>query len=205
MPPIKQNSYGKKIQQQFDLRTEVGEGMVMKIDIDENSDKSVQVQLREALTENAVRVIDLFRDWDDDETGTITIDEWRKAMKQFGCDVAPVEIDALFNSFDPDGSGSIEYRELNKLLRRGQEIELAPELLPGGCKSRAEMVAMLAAPQSLQARVAVLNQLQAVEAEREGALDDMAAFDQKIETLKKSKPALSDSSWSGCSLVLPNL
>ena len=37
-------------------------------------------QLRGALTKNAVRVIELFRDWDDDGSGTITKKEFVKAM-----------------------------------------------------------------------------------------------------------------------------
>ena len=41
---------------------------------------SVQTQLRSILKENAVRVIDLFRDWDDDRSGTITFKEFRRAI-----------------------------------------------------------------------------------------------------------------------------
>ena len=40
-------------------------------------------------------------------------------MGQLGLEAHRKEIDALFESWDPDGSGSIEYAELNKLLRRG--------------------------------------------------------------------------------------
>ena len=76
-------------------------------------------QLRDALSKNAVRVIDLFRDWDDDQSGTVSKKEFRKAMNQFGLEAQRKEVDALFDSWDPDGSGSIEYAELNKLLRRG--------------------------------------------------------------------------------------
>ena len=39
--------------------------------------------------------------------------------------VSKEEVDALFDSFDPDGSGSINYNELNKALRR-RGAELAP-------------------------------------------------------------------------------
>ena len=40
------------------------------------------------------------------------------------------EIGAVFDELDVDGSGSVEYRELNKVLRRG-EGSLAAELQPG--------------------------------------------------------------------------
>ena len=44
----------------------------------------VQEQLRQILIDNAVRVIDLFRDWDDDGDGRVSKKEFRKAMKMLG-------------------------------------------------------------------------------------------------------------------------
>ena len=41
---------------------------------------SVQEQLRAILNANAVRVIDLFRDWDEDESGRIDRTEFRKGL-----------------------------------------------------------------------------------------------------------------------------
>ena len=41
------------------------------------------------------------------------------------------QVDALFDSFDTDGSGNIEFGELNKQLRPGRSIELAPALRDG--------------------------------------------------------------------------
>ena len=96
-----------------------GEAQALRMDIDEDSGVPVAIQIRDALTKNAVRVIDLFRDWDDDNSGTVTKKEFRKAMGQLGLEAHRKEIDALFESWDPDGSGSIEYAELHKLLRRG--------------------------------------------------------------------------------------
>ena len=40
--------------------------------LDEFSEQSVSEQLRDFLVANAVRVIDVFRDWDDDDSGTIS-------------------------------------------------------------------------------------------------------------------------------------
>ena len=96
-------------------------------------------RLREALTANAARVVDLFREWDDDGSGTVDRREFRAVLpllgetleKTFGAGAMPTvrEVDALFDSFDADGSGSVDYRELNRLLRRA--IELDPKLYPG--------------------------------------------------------------------------
>ena len=116
------------------LRTELTEvSTVMQgIDLDEGPNaRPVQEQLRDALSANAVRVIDLFRDWDDDGDGTVSKKEFRKAMPLLGFNVPRKEIDLLFESFDPDGSGTIELGELNALLRRGGGVQLDESLEPG--------------------------------------------------------------------------
>ena len=95
------------------------EGSRLSLDIDESSEKSVQQQIFEALRANAVRVMDLFRDWDDDNTGTISKKEFRSAMRELGLNVPREQIELLFSDFDPDGSGKIEFVELNKQLRGG--------------------------------------------------------------------------------------
>ena len=58
--------------------------------MDPNSEKPIAEQLRDLLTDNAVRVIDLFRDWDDDRNGMIDKREFSKAMPALGFD-APRE------------------------------------------------------------------------------------------------------------------
>ena len=92
-------------------------------------DGDVQEQLRQILIDNAVRVIDLFRDWDDDGNGKVDKKEFRKAMKALGLDVPRKEVDGLFDTFDPDGGGSIEYNELNKALKR--KVALDPSMQAG--------------------------------------------------------------------------
>ena len=50
---------------------------------------SVADQLRDALVNNAVRVIDLFREWDEDGDGTVSKKEFRKAIIHLGLEVPP--------------------------------------------------------------------------------------------------------------------
>jgi len=90
-------------------------------------------QLRDLLTENSTRVVDLFRDWDVDQSGTITRKEFCRSVAALGFLPAkgPEEVLTLFNELDADGSGTIEYAELNKVLRRGASIELAAVLRDG--------------------------------------------------------------------------
>ena len=86
-------------------------------DIDEGSDKSVAEQLRDALSKHAIKVMDLFREWDENGDGNVSKKEFRRAMGLLGFDVPKTEIDALFDAFDPDGSGAMEFKELQKMLR----------------------------------------------------------------------------------------
>ena len=41
-------------------------------------------QLRDALAKNAVRVGDLFREWDDDNNGKVSKEEFTRGLKELG-------------------------------------------------------------------------------------------------------------------------
>ena len=107
--------------------------MVQGINLDES--KPVAQQLRAVLVAKAVRVIDLFREWDDDESGTVTKKEFRMGMKQLGVDFPKAAMDDLFNEWDPDGSGELSLREITKQLRRGNDVTL-PSTKKGKSSSR---------------------------------------------------------------------
>eukprot|EP00665_Eupelagonemidae_sp_cell47_P001441 gene1441-8518_t len=92
---------------------------------------SVKQQLRAILGANAVRVIDLFRDWDDDSSGTIDKKEFRRAVATLGYDAPRAEVEALFADLDADGSGEIDYSELNAALRAGADVVLDEALRAG--------------------------------------------------------------------------
>ena len=94
-------------------------GTGLNIDIDENSELSLGDQLRLALERNAMRVVDLFREWDDDASGRISKKEFRRALPAIGCKVPRAVADLVFDAMDPDGSGEIDYRELRQNLRNG--------------------------------------------------------------------------------------
>ena len=76
-----------------------------------------------------VRVIDLFREWDDDNNGTVSKKEFRKAMPMLGLNVERKQMDTIFDEWDADKSGIIAIAELNDMLRK--RIELDPSLMPG--------------------------------------------------------------------------
>lgn len=74
-------------------------------------------QLKDLLRNNKVRVLDLFRSWDDDRDGKISSSDFRKAIAMLGYRATPAAIDNLFQRFDPTGSGMLEYHQINRLLR----------------------------------------------------------------------------------------
>ena len=79
---------------------------------------SIQDQLANALAEHSVKLIDLFRDWDDDGNGAVDKKEFRKAIAALGYDAPKKEVDAVFNELDDDGAGAIEYAEFKRSLNR---------------------------------------------------------------------------------------
>jgi len=91
----------------------------LSIKIDRNSSKSVQEQLREALGANSANVMQLFREWDESGDGLLSKREFQHAMFAMGFDnVSNKEWRALFDSFDRDRSGTIEYDELLACIER---------------------------------------------------------------------------------------
>ena len=69
----------EELQERFTQLDADGSG---KVDLHEY----VRWSLREALTRSSTRVIDLFKQWDDDGSGEISKKEFRKAIKSMGFD-----------------------------------------------------------------------------------------------------------------------
>ena len=118
---------GVGINQVHDLRRVAGGrkggalSTAMKLDM--TSGVPLNEQLRVLLTRSLVRVIDLFRDWDEDGNGSVDRDEFYRALTALGVSTTKETSDTLFADLDPDGSGTIEYKELNTLCRRRISIE----------------------------------------------------------------------------------
>ena len=104
--PLPRRRQPKKEEKEKPAGRKKGSILGGKLDIDEKSDVPFVDQLRNHLVKNSVRILDLFREWDEDGDGRVTKKEFRNAMPLIGLD-APVEtVDALFDSFDEDGQGA---------------------------------------------------------------------------------------------------
>ena len=62
-------------------------------------------------------MIDTFREWDKDQDGQVTKKEFSKGLASLKMSVDAADIDALFAHLDPDGSGTLDYKELQSVLR----------------------------------------------------------------------------------------
>ena len=94
--------------------------------LDAASDVPLMEQLAEGLAKNLSRVIDVFRAWDDDDSGTIDKKEFRRGLHQLGLTEVPrEEVDALFDEIDVDESGEIDFRELATKLKTKQRAKLS--------------------------------------------------------------------------------
>lgn len=54
---------------------------------------------------------------DDNNSSSIDINEFKKAMKDFKVDISESDIRAVFTAFDRDGSGEIDYDEFVRGVR----------------------------------------------------------------------------------------
>ena len=69
------------------------------------SGDSIQEQVRKIMNEHAVRLIDIFREWDDDGNGALDKKELRAALAALGYEAPKFAIDELFRDIDTDNSG----------------------------------------------------------------------------------------------------
>lgn len=67
-----------------------------------NEASRIEATLTRAIKRNAVRVVDLFTDWDEDRNGLISRKEFRQALLSTGIDASLEDIDALFSKWDQD-------------------------------------------------------------------------------------------------------
>ena len=79
---------------------------------------SLAEQLAIALSARGAKVVQLFQEWDASGDGHVDKAEFARALSLLGLPAERALSDALFDAFDVDGSGKIEYRELHSMLRK---------------------------------------------------------------------------------------
>ena len=92
------------------------------VKLDVSSGTSLHDQLAMALSENSAKLVDLFREWDEDGNGAVDRKEFRMAVAALGYDAPKKDLDAFFDTFDVSGDGEIEYNELKKGLAKAMKV-----------------------------------------------------------------------------------
>jgi len=95
------------------------------------SDHGTLHHMLQALDDNLLRVIDLFRSCDIDNSGMVDRNEFFGAMITLGFSGARHEVDCLFDVLDADASGAIQYKTLHKAIR--SVADNAEELFDAYC------------------------------------------------------------------------
>lgn len=94
-----------------------------------NASSELVKSLRAELRSNLSRVVDMFREWDEDGSGGVGRVELQRALTELSLVAPPAAVDALFNTFDRDGNNLISYRELDRALKHpSSEGDRRPEL-----------------------------------------------------------------------------
>ena len=96
-----------------------GMGKLIQLD-PETAFANVPSQIREALKDSLGRMSDLFRAIDDDGTGTLDRREFVTALQVLG--LKGPQLMTLFDAFDVDGSGEIEWSEMSRIIKKGEKL-----------------------------------------------------------------------------------
>jgi len=88
-----------------------------------------KAQLKRHLIAQTAEMGRLFKQWDTNNNGLISIDEFAKAVLMCGVPVARETCDATFNEFDTDGSGQLQYAEFLRSMLRDALAEAADSVI----------------------------------------------------------------------------
>jgi hypothetical protein len=87
------------------------------------ADDSVQHTIVAALRRKAERVMDLFKRWDVDKSGTLDKKEFHRALKALQIPGSFADHSMIFEMWDADGGGMIEYGELLGAMHAGRRFD----------------------------------------------------------------------------------
>ena len=105
--------------------------------------------LAAVLKHNHTRVMDLFRVADENLDGVVSKVELSSLLNKLGIEVRNDELHDLFSWLDPDGSGGIEFRELQSALRQAADAPPPAAPPPAQCHGSATCLAPTVAAQRL--------------------------------------------------------
>ena len=85
--------------------------------------------LKVMLRRNLGRVVDVFRRFDADGSGSVDLGEFTKGILHLFKSAKTDDVHDLFLEFDVDGSGTIEYQEMQTTIRNAEKLQSEREAL----------------------------------------------------------------------------
>ena len=80
----------------------------------------LEYSLVDAMRHSHKRLVEMWNDWDHDDTGALTMTDFRRGVELCGYDVDKACSEKLFKRIDADNTGTIEYKELRALLDKAE-------------------------------------------------------------------------------------
>ena len=151
-------------------------------------------RVRELLQLNLTRVIDMFRSMDSDNDGVLTKKELAIGLRNIGMELSRGEMKNLWNTFDRDHSGSVEYKELYQILRDSNKSSVDAEQLLNDSQSNANLTAKERRQIEYQLRVqrgkkeadreraAAIKRIMQIEKARKAAVEQKKLADSELLT-----------------------
>eukprot|EP00944_MAST-04C_sp_MAST-4C-sp1_P003635 g3635.t1 len=87
--------------------------------------EAVLRKVRNDIRSSHKRVIDVFHDADEDDSGTLDPNEIKHALTKIGCHLTSTEMSHLMQFLDEDGDGEVDYREFSTKLNATDTERLA--------------------------------------------------------------------------------
>lgn len=82
--------------------------------------------LKATLLDNSIKIFQLFELWDEDGSGSINLNEFKRALRMLGIKGNASEVEDLFTMFDRDGSGEVNLTELKRGLEEPDDVAHGP-------------------------------------------------------------------------------
>ena len=100
--------------------------------VGERPTDQMRMEIRAQLLKNLPRVMDVFRSFDRNGDGRISRSECAQVLSMLGLpQYGAAEMEGMFDALDADRSGTLDFHELDRLLRRGADVQLAAALQVG--------------------------------------------------------------------------
>ena len=117
--------FERGVQQRVAVRRETGKSgsnVVSGLKLESTTLVPILEELRAAIASNLGRTMHLFKEWDTNGNGVVDRHEFAHALEYLGLESNAETATALFDAFDDDGNGALQFSELHSKLRQRVDV-----------------------------------------------------------------------------------